>query len=79
MGGMISVLVFSKYYVTVKPNNFIYYGKEIEWPKKVDKLSNSAKLANLKEIFNHICITVKYELLDKTQIEDFDKEDYELD
>lgn len=71
--------LISKYYVTVKPTNFIYYAKEIEWRKKVSKLYNSAKLANLKEILNHISITVEYELLEKSQIDDFDKEDYDID
>ena len=29
--------LISKYYVTVKPTNFIYYAKEIEWHKKFAK------------------------------------------
>ena len=47
--------------------------------QKFAKLSTSGKSSNLKEIFNHISITVKYELFDKSQIKNFDKEDYELD
>lgn len=47
--------------------------------KKVVKLSASGKLAKLKEIFNQISITLKYELFDRSQLEDLDKEDYELD
>ena len=64
------------FYIAVKPNNFIYFAKEVEWRKKISNKSNNEKLNNLMDIFNHIANTTNSELFEKEEIEDFDKEDY---
>ena len=68
----------SSFYVAVKPDNFIYFAKEVEWRKKVSQKSNANKLKNLQEIFIHISNSINCELFEKELIEDYEKEDYEI-
>ena len=71
--------LLNKFYNAVKPDNFIYFLKEMEWRKKVSKFSNAQKINNLIMIFNHIASTTEYNLLDKEMLENYDKGDYNND
>ena len=71
--------IISRFYVSVKSCNFIFFAKEAEWRKKTSNLSNDKKLDNIKFIFNHISNTVERDLFSKEEIEDFEKNEYEND
>ena len=47
--------------------------------KKISHLNNKAKMDNFKMIVKHISNAVDYNLFDKESIEDFNKNDYEMD
>ena len=50
--------ILSRFYVSVKSCNVIYYAKGAELRKKVGLLSNLQKIDEIKFIFNHINSTV---------------------
>ena len=64
-------------YTAVRPENIVFLIKECEIRKKVSCLSSSGKLFKLQEIFNHIKEPVKLDIYEKSDIEDFTKDDYE--
>jgi len=65
--------IISRFYVSVKSCNFIYFAKEAEMRKKTSNLSIDKKLDNIKFIFNHISNTVEWDLFTKEEIENFEK------
>ena len=67
--------LLNKFYNAVKPEHFIYFLKEIEWPKKLNNFSNAQKINNLTMIIS----TIEYNLLDKEILENYDKDDYNID
>ena len=71
--------IISRFYVSVKSCNFIFFAKEVEWRKKTSNLSIDKKLDNIKFIFNHISNIVEWDLFSKEEIEDFEKNEYEND
>ena len=71
--------LLTKIYVSVKSENFIYFAKEYEWRKKNNHLNNMEKISEIIFILNHIADTVQFELFDKSDIEDFNKNQYILD
>ena len=71
--------LLTKIYVSVKSENFIYLAKECEWHKKNSHLNNMEKISEIIFILNHIADTVQFELFDKFDIEDFNKNEYDLD
>ena len=52
--------LLSKFYVSVKSENFIYFVKECKWMKKYANLDSSQKLAELQYIFIHISNIVEF-------------------
>ena len=68
--------LLSKIYVSVKSDNFIYFAKECEYRKKTNHLPNHEKIEKLISILEHISKTVQFELFDKSEIEDFNKNEY---
>ena len=66
----------SKIYVSVKSDNFIYFAKESEYRKKISHLTNHEKIDKLISILEHISKTVQFELFNKSDIEDFNKNEY---
>ena len=70
---------FRSFYVAVKSDNFILFAKEMEFRKKVAQKNNHEIIKKLQFIFNHISITVKYDLFKKEDLEDYEKEAYQLD
>ena len=71
--------ILSKIYVSVKYENFIYFAKECEWSKKTSYLNNMVRIANIIFILNHIAYTIQFELFVKSDIEDSNKSEYDLD
>ena len=71
--------LLKKIYISVKSENFIYFAKECEWRKKNNHLNNMEKISEIIFILNHIANTVQFELFDKADIEDFNKNQYNLD
>ena len=51
----------------------------MEFRKKVAQKNNDEIIKKLQFIFNHISITVKYDLFKKEDLEDYEKEAYQLD
>ena len=51
--------------VAVKSDNFILFGKEMEFKKKIARKNNDEIIKKLQFIFNHIATTVKYDLFEK--------------
>ena len=70
---------FRSFYVAVKSDNFILFAKEMEFRKKVAQKNKDEIIKKLQFIFNHIAITVKYDLFKKEDLEDYEKEAYQLD
>ena len=71
--------LLTKLYVSVKSENFIYFAKECEWRKKNNHLNNMEKISEIIFILNHIADTVQFDLFDKDDIEDFNKNQYNFD
>ena len=67
------------FYVAVKSDTFILFAKEMEFRKKISQRNNNDIIKKLQFIFNHIASTVKYDLFKKEDLEDYEKEDYQLD
>ena len=65
--------------MAIKSDNFILFAKEREFRKKVSQISHNDIIKKLQFIFNHIASTVKYDLFKKDDLEDYEKEDYQLD
>ena len=68
--------LLSRLYVSVKSNNFIYFLKECEWRKKIANLKYNPKLDEIKFIFNHTAETVEFNLYEKNQFLDYNKDEY---
>ena len=69
--------ILSWFYVALKSCKFVYYAKEVEWTKKVSNMVNQQKIDEIKFIFNHISETVELDLFTKSEIEYFEKEQYD--
>ena len=65
--------------MAVKSENFIIFPKKMEFRKKEAQKNNYEIIKKLKFIFNHIVTTVKYDLFQKEALEDYEKEEYQLD
>ena len=70
--------LLTKIYASVRSENFVYLIKECEWLIKNKDLNNNQKLNEIKDILNHIVGTVQFKLLEKEDIEDFNKSEYDL-